>query len=511
MSLLKTAQCAGVGMTAMLLCCLLLCTASVQAQPDTLIMAQPESVLLSPSDAQVRVTQTLQASQTEQGWLLRMLLPGDADNVTPDVAGRAVLRWRLLPVVSTAQGQAARERQRLLEEISALDARLVALDTALSLYRLPPEGTATAVTDLKEAGRQLMDDVTSLHEERLSVKRCLKQLQDMQASLPALPDRGRVLEILLADAPAAPVNVTCTYTLPNCGWRPRYSLNAHPATGSITARMLADVWQYSGQDWSTCRLSLVNIPAGSLRPADLPRWDIEKTPPMPRREAAAAVLAAPKAMMASDSAPRVNVVESGAFLRWDLASPGLPQGRFTLVVAQEEWKAPMSWLARPAEDEQRVWMTARHTFADGPAWPRGLMECLIDGQSAGTGIFSPEQGEVTLFFGADPRVTVKVLDTSRRQADDGIINARRLWQWSWVYTLHNERQNDIEVRVERPMPRNVEESVQVRLHNVPEARQDADGRTLYWNVRVPAGQTAEIRHDVEISAPADMPLAPVAP
>ena len=496
---------------AVLLSCLLAGTAGARTLTESPRLAQPEQVLLSPAGARVTVAEEVAVCRTEQGGLVRLFLPGAADAVAPDVPGQQVLRWSLRPLALPAEGQAARERQRLLDEADRLDGRLVALDTALALYRLPARDAASLpAAALKDAGRQILEDVAALGQERAAVERRLKQLRDMLAARPALPDQGQVLEILLADVPGSPVRVTCSYSLEHCGWRPRYSLDARPATGTIMAHMLADVWQYSGQDWTSCRLSLISSPTGSLRPAALPSWDIAGGP-APRGKAAGAMLAAPIVMQAREGSSPINAVESGAFVRWDVPAAGLPQGRFTLSVAQENWHAPLSWLARPVDGESRVWMTARHVFTRGASWPGGLMECRIDGQSVGTGLFAPENGEVQLFFGADPRVHVTVEHESRRQGESGIINARRLWHWNWTYTLRNERQNAVDVRVERPLPRAVEESVQVTMQNTPDASVDRDGRTLYWTINVPARQTATIRHGVSLSAPADLPLEPVAP
>lgn len=512
---MRSRQCAryarGVLWAVLLYCLLLAGTAGARTPTEPPRLAQPEQVLLSPAGARVTIAEDVAVYRTAQGGLVRLFLPGAADEVAPDVPGQQVLRWSLRPLALPAEGQAARERQRLLDEADRLDGRLVALDTALALYRLPARDAAPLpAAALKDAGRQILEDVAALGQERAFVERRLKQLRDMLAARPALPDQGQLLEILLADVPGTPVRVTCSYSLEHCGWRPRYSLDAQPATGTIMAHMLADVWQYSGQDWTTCRLSLISSPTGALRPAALPSWDIAERPAA-RSKTAEAMLAAPRVMQLRETSSQINAVESGAFVRWDVPAAGLPQGRFTLSVAQENWHAPLSWLARPVAGEGRVWMTARHAFTKGASWPGGLMECRIDGQSVGTGLFAPENGEVQLFFGADPQVHVTVDHESRRRGESGIIKARRLWHWNWTYTLRNERQNAVDVRVERPLPRAVEESVQVTMQNAPDASVDRDGRTLYWTIRVPARQTATVRHGVSLSAPADLPLEPVAP
>ena len=67
------------------------------------------------------------------------------------------------------------------------------------------------------------------------------------------------------------------------------------------------------------------------------------------------------------------------------------------------------------------------------------------------------------------------------------------------------------VRLERPLPRSVDERVALKLGGTPAPATDEDAGILFWDVKVPARGTSDVRQEVEITAPADLKLAPVAP
>lgn len=472
--------------------------------------SQPRTVELFPAGAQITLEEKIMAASRDGQAVLRLLLPDGAANVVPDVPGQKVLGWTLTPVAARPQGKVAERRRELLDRLDELEGRIAALNARMELHKqLPGGANGEAVEDLDAlAGKT----VPALMAERQKLTREQEQLRKLVNAVPALSEQGKLLEIRLAAAPDGPVQVHCSYMLHNCGWQPRYSVNARPGTGKVDISLSAEVWQYSGQDWDKARLSLVTRTPGSLGPDALPDWIIEPFSPevarpagMPRHAKAVPLMAA-----AADNSG-IPVSEEGAFVRWEVPSTGLAQGKSILNVTSEEWTAPMQWLARPSAGENRVWMTAEYAFADRPSWPTGLMECRIDGQYVGTGTFRPEAGKVKLFFGADPRVTVKTINETRKENESGIINARRFWRWSWRYAIRNERPEEVRVRVERPLPRSVDERVTLKLEGTPAPTTDQDEGILFWEVKVPARGNSDIRQNVEITAPADMKLAPVAP
>lgn len=480
------------------------------------IFNQPRTVELFSNGARITLREDdLPVEIRDDQPVLSLLLPDSATDVAPAVEGGRILRWMLAPVASEPQGGIGAQRRQLLERADELEGRIAALNARMDLHRQLPDGSSGETVEALAAlaGKTVPD----LMAERQKLARELERIQKLLKLMPAPSGLGKRLDIVLAEFPGKPVKVACTYTLYNCGWLPRYSLNARPAEGKVDIAMSAEIQQYSGMDWDRTRLLLFSRPLGILHPSELPDWVIDAVP-QPLALGANAVpmsaimqARAKSADQAEMSAAGPQPSESGAFMRWELPAAGLPQGKSVLHVTSEEWNAPLRWLARPHAADNRVWMFADYAFTGRPAWPDGMTECRIDGQHAGRGTFHVEGGKARLFFGADPRVTVQVTDESRRENEGGIINARRVWRWNWRYTLRNERPNAVEVRLERPEPRPVDERVSVKVSATPEAATDQAEHALYWNVKVPARGSADVRQGVELSAPADLPLAPVAP
>lgn len=467
---------------------------------------QPRTVELFPAGAQITLEEEMSAADLDGQSVLRLLLPDGAANVSPAVEGGRILRWTLIPVNAAPQGKAAEERRDLLARADALEGRIAALNTRMELHRQLPGGAA--VESLDTLAEKTVPDLMA---ERQRLTRELEQLRKLINAVPAPSGQGKRLEIILAERPAKPVRVTCTYTLHNCGWQPRYRVNARPGAGKVDINLSAEVWQYSGLDWDTARLVLATRIPGELGPDALPDWVIEPVAPgLPRVTGLPQQAKAVPLMAAADNSA-IPAREDGAFVRWEIPTRGLSQGKSILTVTNEEWAAPMQWLARPSAEENRVWMTAEYAFDGRPSWPAGLMECRIDGQYVGTGAFRPEAGKVTLFFGADPRVTVKTVNETRKENESGIINTRRFRRWSWRYTIRNERPEEVPVRLERPLPRSVDERVTLKLSGTPAPTTDQDEGILFWDVKVPARGSSDVRQEVELTAPTDLKLAPVAP
>lgn len=474
------------------------------------IFNQPQSVELFPGGARItlREDDLLTEIRNDQP-VVSLILPDGAANVSPVVEGQRILRWMLTPVASEPQGEAAAQRRLLLEQADKLEGRIAALNARMDLHRQLPAGSGSeAVEALAELAEKT---VPGLMAERQRLTRELEQLRKLINTVPAASGQGKRLDIVLAQFPGKPVRVACTYTLHNCGWQPRYSLNARPGAGKVDIVMSAEVWQYSGLDWDKARLTLATRTPGEIAPDTLPEWVIEPDAPGLQRLAGRPSGKAVPLMAAAADGNGIPAQEDGAFVRWEIPTAGLAQGKSILTVTSEEWAAPMQWLARPSESENRVWMTAEYAFDGRPSWPVGLMECRIDGQYVGTGAFRPEAGKVKLFFGADPRVTVKTINETRKENESGIINARRFWRWSWRYAIRNERPEEVQVRVERPLPRSVDERVTLKLGGTPAPATNQDEGILFWDVKVPGRGGSDVRQDVEITAPADLKLAPVAP
>ena len=490
--------------------------------------AAPRLAVISPSGAMLEVEQTVNARAVREGeglvHIASFLLPPDAELTRLEAVGRTVMRWYSQPQARSSVSR----RQELEGERDRLTGELAAVRAEQSVWQVMPQNfssgdTAQRVADIREHLPRLVQREAAL-EQRLKLLKAELQV------LPPAQELGQRITLLMQASPtvnsagdAHPVTLRYTYSLPGCGWRPVYGFDAHSGQrhageGSVSVRLMAEVWQNSGQDWTGAQIRLVTQGAGAREPRPLPVWQVQaRLEKRARGEGAQAYKAARSsnlvgAAMGDASHADVKLDSQGAYAVWEPEVRGLPQGASRLMLREDVWQAPLQWLARPAvEGPCPVWLKAAYALPAGQVWPEGDALFSVDGQSVGRGHFRPIDGKAELFFGADPRVSLLVTADSQKRGESGFIDRRRVWSWAWTYRIRNGHGRPIEVTLERPAPRIEDADVTVRYEDRPEAVLDAGKHLLRWQLDVEPGAEAEVRHALSINAPRDMALDPVAP
>lgn len=486
-------------------------------QPE---LADPVSALLSPGGGVLDVEDNAPVTTNGGVSVLHFVIPGDAENLQLTVPGQSVARWSAVPQSLEQSGDLARLREELLAEQARLNGRLTAVTARLALWQAHPE--TITLSELEQREKKMQDAIPGLAREQADLGRRLKLVRQELERLPASPELGQRISVTLQKAVSGvdKLPVRYSYTLRNCGWQPVYAFNAQPEKGDgdvIDVRLMAEVWQFTGMDWRNTKLTLATRGNGPREPAPLPRWVVDSSPKpepapvmlMQARKAAPMAMAAEEAP-AQDNAP-VNLDASSVYATWTPAVRGLPEGRSRLLITADAWKAPLQWLARPGVGDSRVWLMAKYVLPPRQAWPEGRAEYSVDGQSVGQGLFRPRGGEATLFFGADPRVSVTTTADSKKRGESGFIDTSKNWTWAWTYVVTNSHAKPVTVRLERPAPEIVDQGVSVRYDDTPPSKKDEKEHMLFWDVKVPADGKAEVRHSVTISSPTKLPLLPDAP
>lgn len=485
-------------------------------------LANPVSAQLSPAGGLLDVEENAPVTTKDGVSVLQFVIPGDAENLQLAVPGQSVARWSAAPQPLEQDGGLARLREDLLVKRARLAGQLTAVSARLALWQAKPE--TITLQELEQRERKMQDVIPGLGREQADLERRLKLLQQELERLPVSPELGQRISVTLQKAVSGveKLPVRYSYTLNNCGWQPIYNFNAQPEKGDgdiIDVRLMAEVWQFTGMDWRNTKLTLATRGSGPREPAPLPRWVVDSSPKPEPRPAPMVMMAPRKAagmeMAAEDGPAQVNAPvdldASGVYATWTLAARGLPEGRSRLLITADAWKAPLQWLARPSVGDSRVWLMAKYVLTPQQAWPEGRAEYSVDGQSVGQGLFRPRGGEATLFFGADPRVSVTTTADSRERGESGFIDKSKNWTWAWTYTLTNSHPKALTVRLERPAPMIVDQSVSVSYDDTPPSQKDEKKHMLFWEVKVPADGKASVHHSVTISSPTKLPLLPDAP
>ena len=517
--------------TGIFLCALLLFSLTAAAEPFNgdanmdkaqaamgYVPTAPESALISPTGALLRVKEKAKAKKANGHTVVEFVLPPDSGNLQISTPGHSIIRWSSTPAILNPASAAAGRRARVERERAELTARLTMINARMALWQAIPKTANTE--EMARMQESMATALPKLSLEQTELDRRLKLVNEELTRIPQSSNLGEKVRVVLADdiADGQSVNLDYSYTHDSCGWDPIYIFNARPNEGNgdhIDVRLLAEVWQFTGIDWPNTHITLSTQGSGPREPAPLPEWivDSRRVYPQPRMLKAAG---APAAMMAtanaaSDEAAPVTADTSNIFATWQLAATGLPQGRARMQIASADWKAPLQWLARPTRDNGQVWLMATYALAPDQAWPVGQAEFNVDGQNAGNGIFRPRGGEAQLYFGVDPRVSIRTIENSRKRGESGFITANKTFTWSWTYVISNQREKPVTVKVERPAPQIVDAGVTVANNNKPEAKIDPEEHMYVWEVTAPAHGKANIEHSLTITSPTKLPLLPDMP
>lgn len=472
----------------------------------------PSTVMLSPRGGRLTVETTVAVTTVDGLSTLALTIPQGAEDLALSVPGHTVAQWSTaLAPLEEAPGAVARRRAALLAEKIRIQGEMDAAKARLALWSTPPSD-ALSIEDMHRRETQMQTAIPAMAAAKARLERAAEALEQELATLPETARQAQTVTITLAKPvpggnPTVPVRYA--YTLSRCGWQPVYAFDAQPDQEQVRVRLTADVWQFSGLDWNDAEITLTAQGSGQREPAPLRPWIIRTgNDPLSYESAPAPVLRAMKAAgPVNADAAALPMTENTAFVSWNLGTNSLKEGRVRLPMAEETWKAPLQWLARPTAADGRVWLTAGATLQSMAAWPAGEASFTIEDNAVGTGMFVPKGDKATLFFGVDPRVTVQTTPDTRMSGKSGIINKRTTWNWGWNFTVFNGRNKPVEVRLEQPEPQPGDEAITVTYDDKPEAQKGPD-HTLYWDVRVPAGGKSTVHHGVTISAPQDLKVYP---
>ena len=99
----------------------------------------------------------------------------------------------------------------------------------------------------------------------------------------------------------------------------------------------------------------------------------------------------------------------------------------------------------------------------------------------------------------------------RKSGSEGIIAQKKVWEWAWTYTVRNDRETGVTVRVERPVPQSVSKDVVVEYTGKPVPQEEKDEKKLVWTLSLKPHSEASVNHGVRVTAPKDTDISPVAP
>lgn len=500
-------------------CCIFLVMQGNVVMAEELVPAVPTAAQLSPQGGLIHVRQTLPLQKDSSGQAFCVfVLPAGAENFNLAPTS-PVLRTQTEHVAIQNNGSGSHLATEIERRIAECEGQLASVKTSVALWENHP--TTITFQDLTQQIASVQENLPALIQKRTQLEKELGSLKEQLGTIEKAPNLGqRVTAWLETGTKGAETTLEYTYTLQACGWQPWYVFDAQPGpqrgADAILVRLYANIWQFSGIDWENTKLALITQATGPREPANLPRWSVEAREQTKNRETAMPMMVAESAVQDTVGTKRAMQTVANAdiqahFAKFELEGKGLKEGRMSVCMATDTWKAPLVWLARPVRGNTGVWLMADCELPTNTTWPTGKATFYVEGQNAGDGSFHPSGHEVKLFFGADPRVTLDITGDVKNRGESGFIGKEKHWNWGWTYNLTNRHPYDVKVRIERPLPQIVNDKVTLKHNDTPEAVKDEKKHLMFWEVAVPANGNASVRHGIGLSAPADMPLYPVAP
>ena len=472
-------------------------------------IADPVRAVLSPQGAVLYVEETLPVEREDGVPTVRMLLPANATDlqIVPGDAPLARITRRI--VTGAAQGELSAERVRL-------EAERVRLNGQVTLWKAQIENA--------EDKDPLKVDIPALYVSIEKAKRSIAEIDELLKSYPKNQTTRLLVKAALADEGARSVKVRYSYRISDSRWQPAYNIDCVPGKdgmGRIAVRLEAIVQQNTCFDWKNTEVSLVSKGAGPVRPGSVRSWNVGYERQIERVRArgdanmmAAAVMdEAPARMMMKSTGSRAPVVVAntqGGYAAWTPSMKGLVQGESRILLASGLWNEPLVWTVRPLNRDAQVYICAEHKLDGAMVWPEAQATLSVEGVAVGQDRFSPREGKVFLAFGNDPRVRLTAKTEPRKSGTEGFIGKTRIWDWAWSYTVRNDRDQAVNVSVERPRPKSVHKDVTVEYSGTPSPV--LEDNVLKWKLQVAPHSESVVKHAVKVTAPEKLEIVtPVSP
>ncbi len=438
----------------------------------------------------------------------------DHNTIIPILAQRVEVAAPL--PITEDMSSAVKQRQLLQTQYDTLQGTLAGLEAQERLWLDPAcaksntENSAVNAQNIKKVAAIIAD----LAKERMQIQRELAGIEAQLKMIPplAVSSQKLILSFAAEDAvvkEGTVLQVAYAYTLENTSWKPVYAVRAKSDGGNIAVELMAEITQNSGMDWKSADIVLSTANTVARTPAPIYPWVVRKIEsPMPRGHAAPTLLRSASSGMrdATNEAGLPSFTQESTGM-WSLPKGYvLPEGKSTVLLQQEQEDIALVRIARPTQNNDKVWLSAVYACKEN-FLPVGEAVFFLDGVSVGEGMFAPKNGKVTLFFGADPLMSVSTKADIRQSDSDGLIDTEQVWTWNWEYTVRSQRKTVMPVRIEEPATQLEDASMQVAYENMPEAEMDAEN-TLVWKVEVPAEGFATVQHKVTVRAPAAMQVFP---
>ena len=397
---------------------------------------------------------------------------------------------------------------------------------------LDPEKLRGQIAFVEGERNRLTREGLELTKLRVKAAGELSAREKALAAAGGAPPVERYALITIAVPQGGKVPVALTYLVANATWKPAYTVRGDPAAGALKIEFDAVVKQATGEDWSDVALVLSTAqPTRAANPSEIGAIYLDVfDPSAPRAVSSAAPMMAPgvpppagdfsgngamsrKAGAAIESLSNdAEVGGSGAAVEYRLprafTAPSDANGERRTRVANIDGKPVFTLVARPVA-ETDVFLRARLMNESGFILLPGQARVYLGSDSIGTAALGEIAvgGEIELWFGKEPGVTVKREVVSKKASESGVFSKSKGVDREYRVSLTNTLARAVEVELWDRVPVSRNEQVKVELTAIaPALATDAkylkDERPqglLKWMLPLPARVAGKEAAPVTIS------------
>lgn len=372
--------------------------------------------------------------------------------------------------------------------------------------------------DLGNIASQVVSNLSKLYNESAKLKAKINELQelinDLQRQLKEMSGSEKRIwnvKVSVASKGIKSADFKIGYMLRNCGWTPKYKLDAFPGTGKIEFTFEAEIRQGSGINFKNCEVALATVKKRSrISPPQLGRWVIEPRPePEMNRyamdEINMAMEAAPMAKGAGKSLKRASKrISKATYSLWEMGKKSIPAGSTRkYAIESETWKSDFSFIARPSLTPD-VFVYAKTLLDEAKDYPSGIALMFMEGTMIGKKRFSFSGKEKKMFFGSDPMLKAERKTVQKKSGEKGMFSSKQTYSWKYKLELENSRKFPVKILVQEPAPVSGDKRIKLEIITEPKAKIKDDN--FEWLVEVPATGKYAVTYAVEMKGPEDMKI-----
>ena len=427
--------------------------------------------------------------------------------------------------------------QKTLDSIAAK----VASDASLTIgVALDPEKLRAQLSFIDAERERLTASAQAIATEAKDAAGRLRAANDALAAAGGAPPTERFALVSIVVPDAGPVPLSVTYLVANASWQPSYTVRGAPESASLVLEFDAIVQQATGEDWNDVSLLLSTAqPTRSANPRQIDPIYVAIYEPMPVSESAysdgAVSAPAAPAMMADarmrsrsdaggsggEAAKRSRLSALGADAQVGGTGPAveyqLPRTFSAASDANAERKtrvanitaAPKYTLVtRPLVDAD-VYLRARFLNESGFLLLLGNARMYLGADTIGQTVLTetPGGGEVELWFGEEPRVTVKRELVAKKDSESGVFSKSKSVDRDYRIVLANTIARAVDVEVWDRAPVSQSDEAKVAITDVTPAlstdekyvKDSKPQGLLKWTLALPARAASKDAKPVVIS------------